>query len=107
MSIDNTTTEDFSKWFEANISATMGSDSIQWRYARMGWNAGNAAATTATAYGVSIDSVECAADVVELLNALSETVSPADRKNCKRAAEIVYRITGTHSTQITASQENI
>lgn len=43
MDIDNSNSPEFIKWFEENVSATMGSDSIQWRYARMGWNAHKAA----------------------------------------------------------------
>lgn len=39
MSIDNTTAPEFVQWFEANFSDYLGSDAIEWRYARMGWNA--------------------------------------------------------------------
>lgn len=46
MNVDNTTTTEFVEWFEANVSAVMGSDSIQWRYARMGWNAALARSKT-------------------------------------------------------------
>lgn len=42
--------------------------------------------------GGLIDRVECAADVVDLLNALAETVRLEDRQHCKRAAEVVYRV---------------